>query len=410
MRIAIIGDLQYHLCDRENIAREMAKIASLRPDFALFMGDHSGQFIGSLAGLRDLRTLLGSLGCPYHAILGNHDVECPPQRYFENAPLAEYRAVFGCDPWRADVVDGVLLLFVTVERQPLETMRTVNAVYVGDWQFRWIEDQLRVHPGMPTVIFTHAPAAGYGTRCAPPLHCSSVDTYLDQTFEALRWRELPRRFPQIKAWFSAHLHLGHDYDTAIDLRGGVAHVSCGVMHKPRDGQRHTRFMELSSDKKLTLFTLDHDRADAILRKDAVIDLSGREAPSGRVSLVPEGEMLLGKSEGVRFVRYSRVLDRYYISTEKGFLWEYDPELAEFGGTLTYGGGCADLRFDGARLSVTADEGGVFSVDPHSRGRFDVLGGFASQEKLDESAPRGEAPDDVPFTTRDSKEGLWVRFM
>ena len=425
MRIAFVGDLQYGASERESVACELSRIASLRPDLAVFMGDHAGQRLGSLGGLRDLRELMDSLGCPYHAILGNHDVECYPHNYYDNAPVADYRRVFGRDPWRARMLGGVLWLFVTVERQPREGMLTIHAVHAGEWQFRWLEDQLRAHPGVPTVLVTHAPAPGSGVRRSLPLHSGAGDTYLDQSRDAGRWRRLFREYPQIRAAFSAHLHMGHDYDSAIvqhiecdrdpasAKRGGVTHVSCGVLVEySRDGQRHTRFADIDGDR-MTVLTLDHARADTALTGDAVIDLSGRSPTVGRAARIPEGEMLLGE-DGVRWVR--RLIapgepsyERYFVATENGLLWEYDPAIAEFCGALTLGGGCRAITFGGGRLYVGTDGGEVFSVDACDRARFDRIGAFTEQAKRAENVLRGEAATDVEYTTRASKEGLWVRF-
>ena len=416
MRIAFIGDLQYGAAERDRVVRELRRVASLRPDFAVFMGDHAGQRLGSVGGLLDLRELMDGLGCPYHAILGNHDVECYPGSYYDSAPVAEYREVFGRDPWRAEIFGGVLFLFVTVERQPRDMMRTVNAVFMSEWQFSWLEDQLRAHPGVPTVLVTHAPAPGSGVRRALPLHCGSVDTYLDQTYDAARWRRLMREYPQIRAWFSAHLHMGHDYDSAITEQHGAAHVSCGVfVEYSRDGAHHTRFADIDGDR-MTVLTLDHDRADTALAEDAVIDLSGRSGAVGRVARIPDGEMLLGE-DGVRWVKRvastvedgEAAYERYFVATENGLLWEYDPALGEFCGALMLGGGCRALTFDGERLYVETDGDERFSVGAFDRDRFDRIGAFTPQAKRAERELRGETAEDVSYTTRRSAEGLWVKF-
>ena len=43
--------------------------------------------------------------------------------------------------------------------------------------------------------------------------------------------------------------MGHDYDTAINERGGTVHVSCGVfIDGSRDGMHHTRFIEIDNDR------------------------------------------------------------------------------------------------------------------------------------------------------------------
>lgn len=409
MRIAIIGDLQFGGGAYDSVAEQMKRVALLRPDFAVSMGDAAGPRIHTRGGLEDTKALMDLLGCPYAAVLGNHDVEFQPGHGGEYDPIAAYREIFGCEPWRAIEACGALLLFISVEPQNAERMRTANGVSVTDLQFQWIEDQLRARPGMPTLIFSHAPAAGNGMRCSPPLHSAATDTYLDQTFDALRWRTLQREFPQIRVWFSAHYHMGHDYDSAITEREGVFHVSCGVFAPcSRDQSRHTRFAELSDDGRLVISTFDHDLAQVVLTEDAAIDLTGREAPRGRIAHPRDNEMLIGPEEVLR-VMYLESRDRYYIATSKGRLWEYLPELAEFSGTIVLDGGCSELRADRDRLYVTTGDGGIFSVELDSDDRLERIGSFTAQDRRTESEMHGEVLPDVPYETRDTKEGLYVRF-
>lgn len=409
MKIAIIGDLQFSSGSYDAVAGQMERLAALRPDFAVSMGDGAGPGIHTRLGLEDTKTLMDLLGCPYVAILGNHDVEFQPGHGGEYDPIAAYREIFGGEPWRAMEVCGALLLFISVEPQDPGKMTTVNGVMLSDRQFGWVKEQLCAHPGMPTLIFSHAPAAGNGMRCAPPLHSAATDTYLDQTADALRWRTLQREFPQIRVWFSAHYHMGHDYDSAITEKEGVIHVSCGVLAPcSRDQSFHTRFAELTDDGRLVISTFDHDLPDDTLTEDAVIDLTGRGKAQGRLVHPADREMLIGPEEALR-VMYLASHDRYYISTSKGRLWEYLPELAEFSGTVVLNDGCADLRADGDRLYVTTNKGEIFSVEPDSAIRLERIGSFTPQDRRSESEMRGEALPDVPFETRETKEGLYVKF-
>ncbi len=409
MKIAIIGDLQFGCGVYDEIAKQMTQVAALAPDFAVSMGDAAGPCIHTRCGLEDTKKLMELLGCPYTAILGNHDVEFQPGHAHEYDSIAAYREVFGCEPWSALEVCGTLLLFISVEPQNADEMRTVNGVMVSDRQFLWVKEQLRAHPGMPTLIFSHAPAAGNALRCAPPLHSAATDTYLDQTADALRWRTLQREFPQIKVWFSAHYHMGHDYDSAITERDGVIHVSCGVLAPcSRDKMHHTRFAELADDGRLIISTFDHDAPEKGLTEDAVIDLSGGEKTRGRIAHPQDHEMPVGFEE-VHGVMYLASRNRYYISTSKGRLWEYLPELAEYSGTIVLDDGCAALSTDDERLYVTVRNGEVFSVELDSADRFDRLGAFTPQSRQPESEMKGEALPTVPSETRMAKEGLYVRF-
>ncbi|MBR4881230.1 MAG: metallophosphoesterase, partial [Clostridia bacterium] len=164
MRVALVGDLQYGSIEKENIIPKLGQIASLDPDFAVIMGDTGGPKCASIDGYRDTAELAKNLKCPYHLILGNHDVECSPEDYDSFDPISDYKEIFGTGHYRSFVLNGVLLLCVSVEKQPKEMMRTVHGVYVSDEQFRWVENELISHNGMPTVIVAHAPVIGNGLR------------------------------------------------------------------------------------------------------------------------------------------------------------------------------------------------------------------------------------------------------
>lgn len=158
-----------------------------------------------------------------------------------------------------------------------------------------------------------------------------------------------KKYTQTKAWFSAHFHLGHDYDTAITEKDGVVHISCGVMTRcSRDGSRQTRIIDITEDKKLI------------------------------------------------------------ISTSNGILWEYDCELDDFTGALALDKSVDALCVKDNRLILAYDGKGA-SVDANSGVRFDCFGGFAEQEIADEETLHGEPLPAVEFTTRVSKEGLYVKF-
>ena len=130
--------------------------------------------------------------------------------------------------------------------------------------------------------------------------------------------------------------------------------------------------------------------------------------------MPEGEALVG-DDGVRWVKRLCSGERYYVATERGVLWEYSARLAEFCGMIAFADGdakraCADISSDGERLFVRLDCGETFSVALGDRERFRAIGSFTPPNRRSETSLAGEALEDVPFTTRTSKEGLWVRFI
>lgn len=408
MRIALIGDLQYWMPYEEQLDFKMKQVAGVKPDFAVMMGDFGGSKMRNPDGYRETKEHLDLIGCPYQVIFGNHDVEYASDYCNDFDPAATCREIFGIEPYGSYIMNGVLVLCVTIERQPLEDMRTIHAVYVSNEQFSWIEDQLCSHPDMPTILITHAPMAGSGIRCDRPLHCAALDTYIDQTYDFGRWQDLLCRFPQIKVWCSAHYHLGHDYDTAITEKDGVIHISCGVMTCcSRDESKHTRILDINDQKQLIVSTLDHNN-DEKLHTDATIDLTGNTPHCGRIAQVVYGEMLLGEDHPER-VWFLEEKQRYYISTANGLLWEYLCKYDEFGGAICLERKVDSLSADSERLYIKYQDGEIVSVELDSRMRWD-WDNLRSQESRTEDKLSGRILPTVGFTTREAKEGTYVKFI
>ncbi|MBR6513791.1 MAG: metallophosphoesterase [Clostridia bacterium] len=408
MRIAFIGDLQYWKAEIENLEYKMRQVSMHKPDLAIVMGDFGGSKMRSVEGLEETKHHVDLIGCPRQAIMGNHDVEYNSEYMYDYDPVSTFREVFGKEPYSATVVDGVLILCVTIERQPLEGLRTIHAVYVSDRQYEWAREQLKKHEGMPTLLVTHAHMAGAGIRCDRPLHTSATDTYLEQTFKPERWQALTKEFPQIKAWCSAHLHMGHDYDTAITYREGVMHISCGVMTCcTRDESCNTRFVDINNGK-LTVYTLDHNN-DKKLIEDAVLDLNENTPPEGRYYIPQKGEILVGEDDAPTAVYRHPYLDRYYVATQKDFLWEYDGGLWDFTGTIAYERKVKSLSAESDRLYIEFADGEIRSVDPHSRKRWQYTD-HINQEYIPESELKGDIMKTVPFSTFSKKEGIYVKFI
>lgn len=407
MRIAFIGDLQYWKAEVEDLEYKMKQIASHSPDLAVVMGDFGGSQMRSVAGLEETKAHVDLIGCPWQAIMGNHDVEYNAEYMLDYDPEATFREVFGREPYSATVADGMLILCLSIERQPLDTLRTIHAVYVSDGRYEWVREQLKKHEGMPTLLVTHAHMAGAGIRCDRPLHTSATDTYLEQTFKPGRWQALIKEFPQIKAWCSAHLHMGHDYDSAITYRDGVMHISCGVMTCcTRDESANTRFIDIK-DGKLTVLTLDHNN-DSTLKSDAELDLSGNQPPKGRFYTTKKGEILVGAEDCPASVYKHPALDRYYVRTVKDLLWEYDGELWDFTGTVAYERKVKGLSTEGERLYMEYADGEIASIDLHSRKRWQYTD-HINQDSRREEMLLGTPLLEIPFETRNSREGIYVIF-
>ncbi|MBE6573180.1 MAG: hypothetical protein E7652_02175 [Ruminococcaceae bacterium] len=408
MRLAIIGDLQYWKAEVENLGFKMKQIKKFKPGFSFVMGDVGGSRMRSEEGLLETKEYVSMVGCPFHLIYGNHDVEYWLENVNKYDPEATYRKVFSECTYKSYVFNGVLVVSLSIERQPVEDFMTPYTVYVSDEQYEWARKVIEDNRDKPCIIIAHAPVAGSGLRCDRPMHNAALDTYLDQTFKAERWVELLHDNPQIRAWVSAHFHMGHDYDTAITERAGVVHISCGVMTCcTRDERAHTRILDITDDKRLLVYTLDHNN-DAELIYDAEIDLTGKKESKGKISRHGKHEILIGTDDSPTKAWYDELHDRYFVATEKGMLWEYSEKLSDFCGALSYERTVDELYVDGDRLIMKYPDKAAISVDLYSRHRWQYKESL-KQDINSETDICGIALPRIGFTIRDSKEGVYILF-
>lgn len=79
------------------------------------------------------------------------------------------------------------------------------------------------------------------------------------------------------------------------------------------------------------------------------------------------------------------------------------------GTIELSQGCNELSADSDRLYVTTTDSDIFSVELDNFNRLERIGSFTPPKRRTESKMNGEPLKDIPFTTRDTKEGVYVRF-
>lgn len=104
MRMVLIGDLQYQLGEEREILQSFAQLRALAPDLAVSMGDMGApRELGRERGMSACAQLLKVLRRPVFALLGNHDVEYPP-----DAPLSgRLSGVLQCALWRTPAMESV---------------------------------------------------------------------------------------------------------------------------------------------------------------------------------------------------------------------------------------------------------------------------------------------------------------
>lgn len=139
-----------------------------------------------------------------------------------------------------------------------------HEVYVDSQQIKWFESVLEAHPaseGWNVIVFTHAPIMGCNLRALQDVHIKNGCAWINHTDEKTRaiFIELCEKHPCIKAWFSGHFHLSHDYKEAITTGGsGQAFCQVGVIGEKsqRDGRRQSRLVR-GDEKGLKIFTVNH---------------------------------------------------------------------------------------------------------------------------------------------------------
>lgn len=408
MRIAVIGDLQLSPEEHDQLAQYIHQVNQQSPDLAVFMGDmgYHGR-TGSLEGMQVARQMLSQLACPFIPLMGNHDVEYLPGEQPVRTPEQWYAQVFGCSQNRYAVVEkNVLLLCVSVERQPADQLLTRHGLYVSDEQFRWVESQLQMHSDKPAILFTHAPMAGSGIRCCPPTHSAATDAYQDHNYAPERWKSLARQYPQIRAWCSAHFHMGHHYPTALTWAENVLHISCGVMTSAaRDRSRQTRILDITDDGMLVVSTLDHLHG-AALTTDAEMPLSGERTVPPEVHAHALRDVAIGADRALKVFSLPE-MHRFFVTTEQGKLWEYDSALGEILGALRRNASVQRMGWDKERFFWQEDSGDVYAVSSVDRARFDVLDGFAPQNIRKETSMPDDWLKQVSFEQVEFPEGWHV---
>ena len=172
----------------ENLASCVAHINQLNPapDIVLVTGDIT--YSGLLEEAERTAHILAQLRYPFYILPGNHDdrsslwsvfggLACPSMdQGFINYVIKGY-------PIRLIGLDS------TVPGEPGGEICAIRA--------QWLDDQLSVANGQPTVIFMHH----------PPVKCGVLETDVDGFLGADRFGDIVEKYPNIKSIFCGHIHL-----------------------------------------------------------------------------------------------------------------------------------------------------------------------------------------------------------
>jgi hypothetical protein len=212
----------------------------LKPDFVIHCGDFTGH--SDPANYEFGLQVMNQLGCPWYAVLGNHDSWSPGVC---TALAARYQLP-GEDCFYARDLAGLRFIFLDVAYWISvggETARYQNNELSDRGQLRgmgpsaeemtWLEQELAAADG-PVALVSHAPLGykpaypiptlPYGTPALQPQ--SSVADVMGDVLYRSAMRELLRRYPRVKIAFSGHWHI-----CDMTREDGVAFCQTGALRE-----------------------------------------------------------------------------------------------------------------------------------------------------------------------------------
>mmetsp|Transcript_83067 Transcript_83067/g.267692 ORF Transcript_83067/g.267692 Transcript_83067/m.267692 type:complete len:613 (-) Transcript_83067:197-2035(-) len=295
--LGILGDLHLDPRDTEHSfeGREHMKKAlegAVRP-FVVSLGDLGESkdcnetkqlFSGTTECFKMAREFLDGFGVKFDVVGGNHDLEGIDEFGTDEQNLEAYLHHLGKETPQFAHVVAEKVLIVGLGSTAFRTAKyTSHEVSIDKKQLEWFENVIREHPdeeGWQVFCFSHAPIIGSALRvlqechvvngCCWLNHCDSVDSK--------RFIQCVRQNPCVKAWFSGHFHLSHDYQDSITFPGGnnrgscvFAQTGCMTARSSRDGRRHSRLLRGNSEG-FEICTVDHSKGGKV-RLDATITYS-----------------------------------------------------------------------------------------------------------------------------------------
>jgi Icc-related predicted phosphoesterase len=369
LRIAVIGDFHIKVEELELSERAMKDINQAKPDLVVALGDFGcHKQIGHISGMKQSFDLLALTGARVRPILGNHDL----QRESGKGPQAkgtmeaEMKKLYHLDSaYSVEEYPGFRLFFLSGDPQPESSCYQIQECYISDQQFGWFTEKLAERPGVPAIIFTHAPPLGTGLRTVPDVHIRATNAYLDQNHDPYRWKKLLYSYPQISLWFSAHYHLSHDYSDSHSVVGYTIFFTTGVHGSAsRDGGRQSRIIDILEDG-VKVSTIDHRLGSlrkepdwqkhgaigswdqsSMQQKDEgsevwdIVEGSGKVDSKG-CSIGSKGCSKYAEVRvGIQGNGFNQIVvvdeTRCYVASEEGYLWETEPVHRSVMGTLHKG--------------------------------------------------------------------------
>jgi len=247
-------------------------------------------FSGTTPCFELVREYLDGFGHPYDAVGGNHDLEGIDEFKTDEENLEAYLRIMGKETPQFCHEVAEKTLVVGIGSTVFRTAKyTSHEVFIDDAQLAWFEKTIVDHPaseGWRIFVFSHAPIIGSGLRVLQECHVVNGCCWLNHNdgVSSKRFIQIVRQNPSIKAWFSGHFHLSHDYEDSITFPGGnnrgscvFAQVGCMTTRSTRDGKRHSRIVR-GTEEGFEICTVNHKKGGEV-RLDATITYDGESHES-----------------------------------------------------------------------------------------------------------------------------------
>ncbi len=367
--LAVLGDLHLDRDDMhghevgrqqivDNMAQVKATLSSPNSQARLVSLGDLGAYgdAGTTACFAHAKAYLDGYGLPYNLVTGNHDLEGMDEFETDVENLQAWQDAFGLKAPTFCHRIGRKTLCVGLSTTRFRSAPfSSHEVYIPRSQTTWLENVLKEHPeedGWRVLVFTHAPPMGAGIRVVQGVHIKNGCAFLCHSSSDEERRvfiNLCKKYHAIKAWFSGHFHLSHDYEDSITAKEGTAFVQTGVMGEKssRDGRRQSRLVK-GDDDGLQVYTVNHHK-DGELRLDVtikykpggedIVEAHGHEDYShekwfsaftpeeedGCYIQDPKGVILDGVGEPAEKICWWHMADGRVLGVHEGQVVEYDAE-------------------------------------------------------------------------------------
>ena len=227
-----IGGYKFHWKDTANsfsiLENTIRYINSeVRPDFLIHTGDISEG--GDILSLKQAKSLLGKLNCPYYTVMGDHDLGCSYSDFNRDRSNCNYAKAFGkrCSSFDHKGWHVIVL-----------------GIYPNQEELDWLRNNLARSKECPTILATHRLVVADKFTCWLGKKYSGCSMIMPKAKEV---EDILKNYSNVKMVLSGHIHSNFRWN-----RDGVSFISTAAL---AEVPHQFRLFRVYPDKiKITLFS------------------------------------------------------------------------------------------------------------------------------------------------------------